>query len=251
MKHQNLEILVKNHTKRFLSRRKKAGFTLLETLVVTGIVTLLFSAAVGYYLKAKDNVKDSNCLLNMHKISIALTTYAEDHNYFFPATYDSTYTDSVLSDNTICEGGIPKNLGLLVQGGYLDITSLGCPKSNYADTKKVKDDWRNAITSGGTAKCAFDYRGNACGPIIPAKINSQLTEPLLWEHNQFGCGTNEINEHYKNKVQQINVLIFDGTDRQVNNEKTCDYPEGIYTLRNDEIVERNRVIKELKNNLFN
>ena len=64
------------------------GFTLVELLVVIGIIVLLVSILLPALNRARDNVQTTQCLSNMRQIGIAQAAYAMDNEgYALPAGY--------------------------------------------------------------------------------------------------------------------------------------------------------------------
>ncbi len=71
--------------------RKKDGeicganaFTLIELLVVVAIIAVLASLLMPALQNAKEKGKQAVCLGNMKQIHLALMTYADDNNSWFP-----------------------------------------------------------------------------------------------------------------------------------------------------------------------
>jgi prepilin-type N-terminal cleavage/methylation domain-containing protein/prepilin-type processing-associated H-X9-DG protein len=70
-----------------------AGFTLLELLVVIGIVTTL-AVLVGLLGRSLlERGKEASCASNLRNIGVALHAYAQDHGGSFPETTHSTTLD--------------------------------------------------------------------------------------------------------------------------------------------------------------
>ncbi len=65
----------------------KRGFTLVELLVVIGIIALLISILLPALGKARDAANRSVCGSNLHQIGLAMLIYAADNHGNFPRTY--------------------------------------------------------------------------------------------------------------------------------------------------------------------
>lgn len=66
------------------------GFTLLEMLVVTAVIAILFSILMPSLRKAKDKAREIECANNMRQTGIALIQYASDND-----GYGVIYRDAV------------------------------------------------------------------------------------------------------------------------------------------------------------
>ena len=60
------------------------GFTLIEMLVVLGIVVLLAGILFSVLLRAKAAARCTQCMANLHRIGIAVTSYAVDNQRMLP-----------------------------------------------------------------------------------------------------------------------------------------------------------------------
>lgn len=66
------------------AERKKAGFTLLELLVVISIITLLMGMGVGGYDRMKRQAMSLQCTSKLRHLGVALNLYLADHNLIMP-----------------------------------------------------------------------------------------------------------------------------------------------------------------------
>lgn len=64
--------------------RRKAGFTIMELLVVVSIITILMGLSVGGYDRMKRQAKSHQCNNQLRQLGAALNLYLGDHNLIMP-----------------------------------------------------------------------------------------------------------------------------------------------------------------------
>jgi prepilin-type N-terminal cleavage/methylation domain-containing protein/prepilin-type processing-associated H-X9-DG protein len=71
--------------------RRQAGFTLVELLVVIGIIALLISILLPSLNKAREQARSAQCLSNMRQIGAAMSLFAQEHKgYMCKAWFNDT-----------------------------------------------------------------------------------------------------------------------------------------------------------------
>lgn len=65
-------------------RQIRRGFTLVELLVVVGIIALLIAILMPALSKAREVAESAQCLSNLRQVGLALRMYANDHNDVIP-----------------------------------------------------------------------------------------------------------------------------------------------------------------------
>jgi len=104
---------------------KTRGFTLVELLVVIGIIALLISILLPALNQAREQAQNIKCLSNLRTIAMAATMYAADYRGFVPERFRDT-PSSTVTEEYFCFflDGTPNhgcNIGQLVLNKYLTI----------------------------------------------------------------------------------------------------------------------------------
>jgi prepilin-type N-terminal cleavage/methylation domain-containing protein/prepilin-type processing-associated H-X9-DG protein len=149
--------------------RFRHGFTLVELLVVIGIIALLMALLMPALSRAREDSRRVKCLSNLKSIGQGLYTYAQ------------TYRDRLPNGNFRGSANPDKGDQVLVQFAQ-DYETPGvfyCPSDNDSQPQKITN---NYVSMADSARTSYDFYSlywmPENGPKLP-RLRGQA--PLAWD----------------------------------------------------------------------
>jgi prepilin-type processing-associated H-X9-DG protein/prepilin-type N-terminal cleavage/methylation domain-containing protein len=107
-------------------RRIRTAFTLVELLVVIGIIAVLVGLLLPALSKARDAANVTKCLANLQQIGSGIHIYANEHRGTMPLIYQRRWTEATKLG--LPEGGRGLTMfGLLYEISKIQVTAFRCP----------------------------------------------------------------------------------------------------------------------------
>jgi prepilin-type N-terminal cleavage/methylation domain-containing protein len=161
----NSRLLIR--TARKLSR---GGFTLVELLVVIGIIAILASVALGPITSGLKKAKQSSAMQSAHALYLASFSYANDHNQVY---YDTT-------------GGDASSVAIaLLAGSYVSDASIFYIAGAKSTSGSSQYTGSTPLTGLKQANISWDFLGNN-GNGVDSTFGDY--SPILWNSTAGGGG---------------------------------------------------------------
>jgi len=162
--------------------RGKAGFTLMELLVVVAIITLLMGLSVGGYDRMKRQARSHQCNSQLRHLGVALNLYLGDHNLMMPTLAPGRESKTDDSEPT---------LDIILLEYVNSDEAFHCPSDHQGLWEKTGSSyfWNSLVN--GQAMGNMDFMG---------LTKNQSGIPLMSDKENF----------HKSIGDEVNILYADG-----------------------------------------
>jgi prepilin-type processing-associated H-X9-DG protein/prepilin-type N-terminal cleavage/methylation domain-containing protein len=173
---------------------RRTAFTLVELLVVIGIITLLMAILLPALSGAQQNSKTLNCLSNLRQMAIAAQSYANTNGGSFPIAYynasDSTqqisYNWDFTTTKNLSTGQLTVEPGLL-WGGDTNAKVQQCPMF-FGRSNTLADPY-----TGYNYNTSYIGHGQFEDIVAPAKVSQVRQSPrcAIFGDGQYTSGADK------------------------------------------------------------
>ena len=180
------------------SKKSKGGFTLVELLVVIGIIALLISILMPALSRARDQANRVKCMANMRTLMQALVMYTSENKLWMPpSNWGGNFPDARPASDKGTAGWLydnPKWASWDMEGSepawsHLEGGQLWrflksrevykCPLHTNRETKGMTEHYTSYLMNGSA--CDFANR-------VYKISRFKVTDIILWETGEFNAG---------------------------------------------------------------
>lgn len=152
-------------------RPRTRAFSLVELLVVVGIIVILFSIFVPYVAGVREKENRARCAENLRTLMAGLQTYARQNHGLFPrVVYDpahnpngysaftgATSADPFAPDTQVRPNDVTASLWMLVRAGLAQPALFVCPSASETADAIDPAEWKHRSNFSGSQALSYSY----------------------------------------------------------------------------------------------
>ena len=161
-------------------RRRASGFTLVELLVVIGIIALLISILLPALNKARDAAKTVLCASNLRQVGMAFNMYRNDNKLFFPPHWGaSPYKWPSGSNITLWYGFLARYIGWNGDTGNMTFSKVyRCPADPSDDSPyRANQTYESTVVNAQEQSYGYNYSYYSSNPGFSSNTGSHQKHP--------------------------------------------------------------------------
>ncbi|MBM3460180.1 MAG: prepilin-type N-terminal cleavage/methylation domain-containing protein [Armatimonadetes bacterium] len=201
---------------------RRSGFTLMELLVVLGIVGLLTGLLLPVLVQARSQAQRTRCVAQLHQLGAAFSLYIADYDGRFPDYHadgklGEGRMDPLRRHDRFCRG-------LRLEAGDLSFLSSLAPYLRSDGLGFCPADGERA--AGGRSVTSYEYKLWLAEGRSEAEVPAPAGMALLWEQWAYHWGDGHASEFERRATMNLLSVAGDVRWRRLSDSSTARFGTG-------------------------